>query len=586
VALALSMGKDSQSHVVMLHFNEQGQVIIPKGSFEAQSLFTAEGGQAHFRGAYAEVVQLGAKQHGVQSMRAFATFVGENHAGKINDTVSQLVHHQHTEVTNVLTAPPSPILHELPTEIPPVLPIYGRTGLATPGYENNVVPYGYRPPEYYVQSAERMALEDRLGLAPFAPELELDPNAKIDANPTTKRYLQSLRPAYRSTLARLSRDLERQPHAAHPKVVVMIPAAAHQEGKNIYRTLSQYASQEGVDTQEFEVVVFANNPKGTRRDITIKEVQRFQLEHPDLNVRIIEKKLEKEEANIGWVRKAVTDTMLGDLLKRGVDLNEVMLVSNDADSEWIDPRYLRTVIDRAAANPDSDGFLGYIDWGYDAYKAHPQMLAATRLMQMVDSYIRITRHEVGSSGANFAFRPSLYAAVGGYQQGTSMGEDVVLGRMIKSARAGGNGRRPIAFLGRSSEVNTSARRALDKLLKDGGAPAQQWDDEFSAYDSLRTKDFELKNFDFSDESSVRELVSSCQDMFNNTLVAYGRLLHTETTPSYRTGRLTMYDSETIRQLNRMFWIIGAKVAWQPDGTVRITDGSEMVENLKRWQTKH
>ena len=353
----------------------------------------------------------------------------------------------------------------------------------------------------------------------------------------------------------------------------MIPAAAHQEGKNIYRTLEQYAKQRNVDNNELEIVVFANNPKGTERDITINEIRRFQQAHPDTKVRLIEQALDEKDAKIGWVRKAATDTVLTDLQRRGIDLNEVLLVSNDADSEWIDENYIRTIIDKAEAQPEVDGFLGFIDWGYDAYRAHPEMLAATRMMQMIEIYLRRSKDQIGSSGANFIFRPGAYTAVGGYKTTSSVGEDVELGRMIKGMRSGAKTRRPIAFLGRSSEVNTSARRALEKLFKDGGAPIEQWS-------------FGLKDFDFSDRGAVEEMVKSTEHMLNRTIRAYSQSLASERSETYQYGTINVYDYETTRNLNRMMSVIGVKTRWNPDGTIKIVDASRMIANLQRWQVQH
>jgi hypothetical protein len=507
-----------------------------------------------------------------------ATLVGDNQPKPALDVIHHVVNERQVHYITQIEAPKQT---DVPIEIPPVLPIYGRAGLEALNTPETGTGYGYYDSYNYVNPAEK-----RRGTVPFSRELETNPDADIDANRSAGRYLKAMSPLYRKKVEKLAASLDKEPKADKPRVVVMIPAAAHQEGKNIYRTLEQYAKQKDIDNNELEIVVFANNPIGTARDQTISEVRRFQQAHPEIKVKLIEQQLEKSEAKIGWVRKAMTDAVLTDLQSRAIDLNEVLLVSNDADSQWIDERYIRTIMDTAADRPDVDGFLGFIDWGYDAYRAHPEMLAATRMMQMIEIYLRRNRNQVGSSGANFVFRPGAYTAVGGYNTGSSLGEDVELGRMIKGMRSGAQTKTPIAFLGRSSEINTSARRALEKLFKDGGAPAEQWNDEFSAYDELRTKDFDLKDFDFDDRAARRRLTDDTQRMLNGTLRAYRRSLATEGADPYAPGRIDVYDYETVRQLNRMFSVIGVKVRWQPDGTVVITDAKRMLDNLRRWQVKH
>lgn len=583
MAIALSMTKDTQSHVVMIPIDKNGNAVIDADSWMAKSLFDTREGKAHFTGAYAEAVQLMDKKDGVQSMRMLATVVGENKDPRIADPVSRLVEKQHNRTITTLYPPET----EIPTEIPPVMPIYSRRGLENlkaaaepeliyvggPGYLVD----GYRAGE---------GLLPRAGLAPFAPELEADPDAKIDADKSARRYVRAMRPGHRRAVETLADNLEKQPAAADPKAIVMIPAAAHQEGKNIYNTLTQYLHQKGVAADDFEVVVFANYPKGKKPDETIQEVERFQKEHPELKVRLIQKELEPSEATIGWIRKAVTDSVIVDLLDRGVDLEKVMLVSNDADSEWINPNYLQRIIKKAEAAPETDGFLGFIDWSYEAYKSKPEMLVATRFMQMLEIYLRSAKHEIGSSGANFAFRPGIYTAIGGYRSDTPLGEDVILGRMIKSVRAGA-GRRPIAFLGRSSEVNTSARRALEKLFKDGGAPAAQWDEEFGVDDSLRTRDFDLAEFDYDDPAAVATMLQAAERMLNQTLEIYSSSLSADSSrPAYRQGRLTGFDAETVRRINSIGFHLGVTFTWQPDGSIKIADYKVLLNGLREWQAKH
>lgn len=580
MAIALSFTKDTQHFVQMIPIDAHGNAIIDHRSLAGQALFTIKDGHAKFIGAYAEAVQLmGKAPDGGQNMRMLATVVGENHAGKITDTVYHTAYSIHERYVTGIEAPKN---LPLPIEIPPVLPLYSRKGLeqlAKPeplfGY------YGYRETNYY---ADGRIIKNRNGLSPYAKELEINPDAIVDANISARKYLLDLKPNNKKVVEAIVRDLESQSKAERPKVVVVIPAAAHQEGKNIYRTLEQYKNQE-TSPEDFEIVVFANYPKGSKPDDTISEILRFQTENPDTHIRLIQKELEPDESRIGWIRKAATDSVITDLVNRGVNLNEVLIVSNDADSAWIDPSYINTIIEKASSRPEVDAFLGFIDWSYDAYRAHPDIFVGTRFMQMLESYLRKSTKHISSSGANFVFRPGIYTAVGGYRADAPLGEDNELGRMIRSVRSGANSRRPISFLGRSSEVNTSARRAVSKLLKDGGAPALQWNEEFGANDTLRTTDFDLTDFDFTDLNKISPLIDSVEKIINQTLNIYEGFL-ADHDADYKMGRLSIYEPETLRNLNRILNVIGVKGKWMPDGTIRITDARRMLVNLQKWQSDH
>ncbi|MCX6790865.1 MAG: hypothetical protein NTV62_01575, partial [Candidatus Gribaldobacteria bacterium] len=111
-----------------------------------------------------------------------------------------------------------------------------------------------------------------------------------------------------------------------------------------------------------------------------------------------------------------------------------IIVSNDADNKGVSPKYLENFIDKFEENPKADGFSGQLDWDTEAYTKYPLVHIGTRLFQYLDIE---TRHQTGhipTPGANFAFRSSIYSAVGGYIEDTNLAEDVVLGQAILDAR--------------------------------------------------------------------------------------------------------------------------------------------------------
>ena len=568
-------------------------LVGPAGQIIARHVGFAKDGQLNpstlsqlESSGFAEVVQIDSRTPDMTNVSVLGTLVGNNTPSALSETVKNVVHTTGTHVITRITPPAS-----LPIEVTPVIPIVSRKGMGdlSPGAAQIEGGYyaAFGSTNPYFISGQHPYIHDlyskRASYAPNAPELEDDPDEDVDVNLVAGRYFRSLTHSYRQELASLTKDLAKQPKSNEPKIVVVIPAAAHQEGANIYRTLEQYANQQGISPQDFEVVVFANYPQGSKPDKTVKEIRRFQKSHPQMAVRLVERQLPLAEAKIGKVRKLATDAVIRDLMDRGVDLEKVMLLSNDADSQWIDQRYLKTISARSEQEPNTDAFLGFIDWDYDTYKAYPEILIGTRFMQMLEVYIRRSQNGLGSSGANFAFRPKIYLAVGGYRPDFDIVEDVYLGRMIKAVRSGSDTRKPIAYLGRSSEVNTSARRAVGKLLKDGGAPISQWDDGFGPNDLVRNANYNLNNANLYDPQVVERLGGLVERFINQTLKAYSSYLYSI---SYTPGGISRYDSETVRQINRMLWALGVKSKWEPDGSIKIVDSSQMINYLKRWQTSH
>lgn len=579
IKVALSMTKGSQTKVFMVPLDKHGNAIIDAKSYIGRSLFSTEHGHATFHGAYAETAQItGANAKGETTARILSTVVGDNKPKMASMTVP---HHtlQHHEMYALTVNAPEVHTADLPTEIPFVMPLYGRRGVERLVRPEVTESYGYIG--NYVGDQNR---RNNQRVTPFSPEIEADPNAEPDANKVTARYLRAQRPSYRKVIDQLGKQLDDQPRAKTPRVVVMIPAAAHQEGSNIFATLEQYQRQEGIGREEFEIVVFANNPVGTKRDKTINEIRRFQKAYPDVKVRFIERELESENAKIGYVRKAMTDVVLTEYQRRGVDLNDVLFISNDADSHWINPNYLRKMREKADATPETDAFLGFIEWGHDAYKAYPEILVGTRFMQVLDIQSRM-QGLVASSGANFAFRPCIYSAVGGYQANVDMGEDNVFGRSIRAARSGATSRKPIIFAGMSTSIQTSARRAIDVLLKDGSSPAGQWDD-FGPNDALRTNKYSMVPFDFDDPVAVNSMIERVGNVLNQTLRIYSDLIYKPTSHSYEIGRVSMYDNKTLRTLTRLLGGQGVEVRWNADGSFAITNSSRMVQKMRSFQATH
>jgi hypothetical protein len=579
--VALSMSKGSQHHVVMVNVNPDFTAKVDSKGFVGRSLFSTHDGQAHFDGAYAETIEVTKVQpNGETTGRILATVVGDNKPKMASVTnVTEVLNH-HNLVTTTIEAPTLTNGGNTPIEIPGVLPITYRRGLEALNQPEAAIPYGYV--ETYSGDQARRAQSQRS--TPFAPELAADPDAVIDANVVTTRYLRALRPSYRHKVVELNSQLEKQPKATNPRTIVMIPAAAHQEGNNIYTTLEQYGAQEGIDRETFEVVVFANYPAGAKRDKTIKEVERFQEEHPEIKVRLIQQKLEPTEAKIGWVRKAMADAVLVDAQKRGLDLNDLLLVTNDADAHWINPNYLKTMRTKADESPETDAFLGFIEWGHDAYKAYPEILMGTRFMQQLDIQFRM-QGRVASSGANFAYRPGMYAAVGGYRADKEAAEDVMLGRSLRSARSGATDHTSIAFAGMSTQIRTSARRAVDVFLKDGGSASRQWR-SFSATDDLRTKEFDMTPFDFTDPVRVAAMVEATQEVLNETLRTYSDSLQDSSVPTYRAGRLTAYAPGTTQTLTRLLGGLGVQVRWNSDGSMKIVNSDRMIQKMRAFQATH
>lgn len=126
------------------------------------------------------------------------------------------------------------------------------------------------------------------------PELDLSG----DDSKIIERYLAKQEKKYLE-------ELEKEP--MDPEIEAVITVPAYQKGKNLQKTLENYAKIRY--PEKFEIVIFENHPQGQPRDETREIVEKFKANHPNLKIRLIYKVFERKPT-IGEVRKYLVDSVL------------------------------------------------------------------------------------------------------------------------------------------------------------------------------------------------------------------------------------------------------------------------------------
>ena len=410
--------------------------------------------------------------------------------------------------------------------------------------------------------------------------LQTNPKAVLDAREEARRYLDAQPEPYRRVITELA-DQITVPPSENLKIAVCIPVAGHQEGGNIYTTLDNYRYQD-LPTDQFELILFVNRPRvdnsgnAVAADNTISEIERFQRDHPDIPVRVISKVLEPEEANMGTIRKMATDAALTRTMKR-TSTSDVIFVSNDADMKGVSPKYLSTFVSRFESNSSVDALLGQLDWDPEGYIEHPAVHIGTRLFQFLGAKGRMVTDRMPSSGANFAFKSSIYAAIGGYSE-NMLGEDIALGEAILLARSTNRDAEKWALdgIGRikygkgGTRLYTSARRAIDSLKK-GMAPLQQWDSGFSVFDDeiRRMKLGEGGSIDYSNAEQVEKVRQSLSWVIDRTISVW------DSAEGLGVGH--QYYRRALGFLGVTYDVVGGKIV--------VKDFTKLIEGLKRYQAE-
>jgi hypothetical protein len=572
--MILSLTRDTQREVVEIPIDAHGNAAVDPNSEIGKMFFSQKDGKAVFHGAFAEVVQsTGVGEDGGENVRILATHIGDESA--VREVIPEPVLVPESKVVSItnITLPPGDDLFVVP---PMVIPVFGRKPLESTK-QPTVPPLRYtKPPEigigYYYNSFPEQS--EQQCKARMSESLRNNPDAQLDTVKEVRQYIEKQDEKYREQIKLLAGQADPMENGC--KVAVCIPAAGHQEGGNIYRTLENYTHQIA-SRDSFEILILVNRPdvdeegKRVEPDQTINEIQRFKKAYPDMPVRVMEVILPKGQAKIGTIRKLLTDSALVRYLARGSAVSsDLILLSNDADNKGMAPEYVDNFIKKFDSNTDTDAFLGQLDWDPESYIRNPLVHVGTRFFQYVHAVLqRRWKSVFGSSGASFAYRASVYAAVDGYTDGMTGGEDCDVGGRIRLARRGAKTHVAVRYAGnRVSRLYTSSRRA-ERAIKDGLSPSEQWTRKFSAFDDdVRKVKWELTGgMDWDDISKVETFVNQLETVLNRTITQ------------------TMNDSIDRVAVTKALGWLGISFEFNKDRGIRIVNADKLINGLKKYQVE-
>ena len=606
-----SPDKGNQDSSLILEVEPGGSVVIPKGS-EIHSLFNvnpqASGiDQVTLRTGYAEVaVPTGRSTAGAENFMILATQEGDQPPGVV--TVTENVDFQTVETTLVATntveevvtstevipganwqAPFIPIAAPLPRRpLERVIP----GGYHEPYLES---PYlGYQSGEFSPDDEDRIRRR-------FSERLRNNPDAVLDPAEEIGDYLDGMDSDRRESLEELADQVEAMDSAC--EVAVAIPVNGAQEGKNIYNTLRWYSGQQDVEgnplePSKYEIVLFVNKPTNLEWDETLSEIDRFKADNPNIPIRVIQREYPPEQARIGRIRRDMTDSTLLRQNQRSVD-GDLVIISNDADCKGLGASYIATILDQTETQA-ADGLSGRLEWDPTTNVESPLYHMGVKFMQMLDI---IDRHPSPGSGrqaryrypgANFAFRASTYAAIGGYDPGSVKAEDVVLGKTIKLARRGSDRFKGVGFYGGDNVVYTDSRRGIT-VFNQGYPPSTQWSRlSFGPKDAAR-EGVEIEdsiNYDvlleedpgridrFRQERARRRFESELARFIEETLEEY-RLISDQTV--YHEGMRMPTDVEIADRAVEALRIDATISVTNGEVRVSIIDASRLYSYLRRYR---
>lgn len=586
----------NQSQAFVLEVEPGGTVVIPKGS-DIYSLFDvnpqATGmGQVTLNTGFAEVAYpTGRSTGGAENYLILATQKGDQPPGSVTIT----------EEVNFATTRTSLVATEVTTEVIPgkdwrapfipiaaPLPRRPLERIAPPETSIEPIPYGYGYSEQEVSERERARWSDRL---------REDPTASLDPQVEIPDFLARIPQAEVQLASELIEGVE--PMNDDCRAVVTIPVAGHQEGNNIYNTLRWYSGQTDtdgnlLDPHSFEVVIYVNKPTDTEWDATPDEIERFRRDFPDFPLRVLTHEYDPGTATIGRIRRDMLNAILLRQQNRGTRHQELALISHDADLKGIGRSCIATVVEGFDAEP-VDAISGRLDWGPDAYVRSPLLQLSVKFAQAMDLIGRHPepgdgrRPEYQFPGNNFAFSASAYAAIGGYDETRTTGEDVMIGLNISAARDWGHARKAVGFAGGDNIIYSDPRRDIEAFNK-GLAHAEQWSRmPWVLTDDVRVSDSEIDdpiNYDIllgsespEQQQLEAEFLTRLEDYLERTILAYG----------YASGvdyARTSTPPIEIRRIERALAVLRIKASILSDNgrvRIRIVKSDRLFEYLRRFR---
>jgi hypothetical protein len=574
LTLLLSVTKGLEHNVFKVPIDANGNAIIDPHSPIGEMMFQNNNGHAIFTGQFAEIAhQTGVAGDGGENMQILSTYVG---TGRPGDIIENVIHN----------TPNTPINWDY--KVPPFIPVGSRRPLEKGKNPKEDVPTA----EYFYggfSDIQREDYEKRM-----SETLRNNPDANLDEKKEIKDYFARQTKEHLEIIKKLV--AQAGPMSKDCKLSVCIPVAGHQEEKNIYKTLENYLNQTA-NKNSFEIALFVNYPdkdksgKKINPDGTISEIKRFKKDHPEINIVVMKKIIPLEKVCIGYVRKLLNDAVLQRNIQRGNNAPDHIMLSNDADNRGVSSEYIENFIRKFRENSKIDSSMGQLDWDPESYIRNPLVHVGTRLFQYVGMQLR--HKNIPSSGANFAFRSSIYAAVNGYSNDIRLGEDVDLGRAIKASRVGAKKRKAIAFAGaRVSRLFTSSRRA-EKAIKDGLSPVEQWSSGFSAFDDeVRKVNWASvsNRIDYKNKESVKILITELEKVINRTLKAM----------TWTNGDLKLFD-RALGWLGIKYKLTGTgafqekntghvssmSLSNEPylhgENSIKITDATKLIKGLEQYQ---
>lgn len=511
---AVSASIDSQDRVFMVDIAPDGSIDIPSDSPAANLFSVDKYGQVEFNGAYGEVVAIqDVDTDGITHVAPLATMEGNSSVSTISTTVEVLAD-KNVPKFQITPPPIETVVNAAPTVEgfggPAVVlrrPLKRLNKKEDP-FTYNYYGYGENRDLQWMRKwvsdmggpRTRRQVKDASGKehwveadnSPVVRSVERERN-------TIYNYLNSefsKNPEYKQKVASVMSSLGAM--SSNCRVSVNIPA--WMEADNLDRLLSQYIDQtdnkgEALEQSLFEINILVNRKKGTPEDNSVKVIESFTEKYAKRHngarpvVHYANVEMEPEEANIGFVRKLLTDAVLQRSLDRNNQSQPLYIESEDADLIEVDKRTVFNLISKLDKNPHLDAVHGIEGRMSSIIKDNALLLMRRNAWEVLLFNARQKRfgdprnpnwnsfsNRVITGGWNSGYSAEAYAMIGGYEPARA-GEDISIGERISMMRGDGDYPNLETIGSVPTRTESSPRRFIDEIANKKSAYEDFGDDD-------------------------------------------------------------------------------------------------------------
>lgn len=501
---AVSASIDNQDQVFMLDVAPDGSITIPADHPAAQLFSVNEAGQAEFHGGYGEVVEMhGADEAGITHMSPLATIEGDDSISTIPTEVETITEQNvpkwsitPPDIENVVDVPARTVEGFGGPVVVPRRPLE-RLGIS-PRQDRDPFVYDYGPSRSMVQMREWLRsmggprTRRQIGNSPASMTWVEADGSPVERSVERERstianYLNSQfsnNPEYQRRISNIAASLGLMNNDC--RVSVNVPA--WMEEANLDRLLNQYIDQTDnngnpLDPSLFEINILVNRKTGAPEDRSVQVIENFIEEYARQhggvrpNVHYANVEIEPANANVGFVRKLLTDAVLQRSLGRDAQSQPLYIESEDADLMEVDKRTIFNLISKLDRNPHLDAVRGNEGRVPSIIKDNALLLMRRNAWEVFlfnarQKRFRNPEHPSWNSfanrtitgGWNCGYSAEAYAMIGGYKP-AQIGEDTSIGERISMMRGDGSYPNLETIGSVPSRTESSPRRFIHEIIQ-------------------------------------------------------------------------------------------------------------------------